>query len=537
MARHKMILIGLDGGTWKLLKKWIDDGSLPNLAKLYANGARGILLSTVPSATCPAVPSLFTGKNPGNTGIFDFVDPYGSPIRLGNIRDKKVWNVLHEHKMSSLMVDVRFIYPTEPVDGVMISSVPIPKEVDAAFYPPDLEKKLGRRILVVPLFRDHMRYAHNRGAYKEEFLASLKKYAEERISLIKDLSAKRDYDFIFTWFGDVDAVCHGYWNDLQIIKRHLILVDSHIGRLIEMFPDRNMMIISDHGFHKEPTASFLVNMWLKQENLLETKGTAAMRWLYKIAVSVATKFFRKNTLLKLLGRKQKVQEGAEGERLVLGDNYRNIMPGVNWKTTKAYFRKPWGIQIIGRNLDGEYDKFRDSLMAKMRNVKGPDGKAVFTHVWKREEIFKGRYLAQIPDIVYQMDEEYHPDYIISSGALIRSRVRRLKTTSTVKNWGDHVMDREGIFLAFGPDFRKGIDIKPACIEDVAPTIYHLMDSKIPDDLDGKIILEALSDSMRNKPSSYYRANIEGGFGDVQKPSEEEDESIREQLRNMGYLQD
>ena len=71
MAHNKLLLIGLDGGTWKLLKNWIDDGSLPNLARLYNEGSRGTLLSTIPSSTCPALPALFTGKNPGNIGIFD----------------------------------------------------------------------------------------------------------------------------------------------------------------------------------------------------------------------------------------------------------------------------------------------------------------------------------------------------------------------------------------------------------------------------------------------------------------------------------
>jgi predicted AlkP superfamily phosphohydrolase/phosphomutase len=537
MKRDKLLLIGLDGGTWKLLKIWIDDGSLPNLAELYSKGARGTLLSTVPSMTCPAVPSLFTGYNPGNTGIFDFVDPYGTPVRLYNIPGRKIWNVVQDHGMSSLLVDLRFVYPTEPLDGIMISNVPMPKEVDSAYYPPDLEEKLGRKITLVPLFRRHLEYAGNIDGSKEEYLASLRDYAEERYSLIKELGSQRDYDLIFTWFGDVDSVSHVYWYDTKTIQKHLRLVDEHIGRLMRDFPDRNIIILSDHGFHKEASLRFLINMWLEQEGVLETRGGALRRWLYKVVVSAATKFVSKNALLRLLGRKQKIHEGQEGDRIVLGDNYRNILPGVNWSKTKAYYRKPWGIQIIREHLDQDYDAFRRDIMDKMKQWRDPEGRRVFAHVWRREDIFTGKYLSQIPDIIYQMHEEYHPEYIITSGPLVQPDVRLLKGTGVIERTGNHVMDREGIFIGHGPGFQKGKDIGTANIEDIAPTIYHLLGCAIPDDIDGKIIMEGLSDELKEKEPKYYKPEAPDKPDERVRTSPEEDESIRQQLRDMGYLTD
>ena len=41
----KILLIGLDGTTWKVIKPWVDEGYLPALQTLMENGTWGILES------------------------------------------------------------------------------------------------------------------------------------------------------------------------------------------------------------------------------------------------------------------------------------------------------------------------------------------------------------------------------------------------------------------------------------------------------------------------------------------------------------
>ena len=173
----------------------------------------------------------------------------------------------------------------------------------------------------------------------------------------------------------------------------------------------------------------------------------------------------------------------------------------------------------------------------MRQLIDNEDRRIFAHVWKKEEVFTGKYLSQIPDIIYQLCPGYHPDYMISSGPLMQPKVRYFKDAWLIKMTGNHVMDREGIFLGYGPDFRQDMDLTTANIEDIAPTTYHLLGCPSPDDLDGKIIMEALSDELRNKEIKYYTPEPPLGSDKIEKPSAEEDESIKQQLRNMGYLQD
>ena len=69
---RKVMVIGLDGATFDLIKPWVNEGKLPNLKKLIGEGTYGNLRSTIPSATIPAWPSFFTGCNPGKHGFYDF---------------------------------------------------------------------------------------------------------------------------------------------------------------------------------------------------------------------------------------------------------------------------------------------------------------------------------------------------------------------------------------------------------------------------------------------------------------------------------
>jgi predicted AlkP superfamily phosphohydrolase/phosphomutase len=69
----KVLVIGLDGGTFTLLQPWMDEGKLPNLKMIQEEGVSGELESTIPPITPPAWSSFMTGNNPGKHGVFHFV--------------------------------------------------------------------------------------------------------------------------------------------------------------------------------------------------------------------------------------------------------------------------------------------------------------------------------------------------------------------------------------------------------------------------------------------------------------------------------
>src|ERR1700712_1306714 len=69
----KLIILGFDGADAKLTQQWMDEGKLPNLAKLRAQGTFAPLRPTIPSQTPVSWSTFSTGLNPGRHGVFDFL--------------------------------------------------------------------------------------------------------------------------------------------------------------------------------------------------------------------------------------------------------------------------------------------------------------------------------------------------------------------------------------------------------------------------------------------------------------------------------
>ena len=67
-----MLLIGLDGATFDILRPMMDQGRMPNLKGMIERGASGVLMSTIPPITPAAWTTFMTGKGPGKHGIVHF---------------------------------------------------------------------------------------------------------------------------------------------------------------------------------------------------------------------------------------------------------------------------------------------------------------------------------------------------------------------------------------------------------------------------------------------------------------------------------
>ena len=72
IRNRKVLIIGIDGGTWNILTPAIEQGFMPNLKEIVDSGASGILESTMPAITPAAWGSFQTGVNCGRNGVFDF---------------------------------------------------------------------------------------------------------------------------------------------------------------------------------------------------------------------------------------------------------------------------------------------------------------------------------------------------------------------------------------------------------------------------------------------------------------------------------
>ena len=119
----KVVVIGLDAATWTLIRPWMAEGRMPNLAKLMKAGVSGTLESILPPITPPAWTSFMTGKNPGKHGIFHFVETEhgGYAMNYANATSRRsptVWKLLNDAGYSVGTMNIPFTYPPETSEWI-----------------------------------------------------------------------------------------------------------------------------------------------------------------------------------------------------------------------------------------------------------------------------------------------------------------------------------------------------------------------------------------------------------------------------------
>ncbi len=71
--KPKVIVLGFDGVDADLTEQWMNEGQLPNMARLREQGTFRHLRPTIPAQTPVSWSTFATGIDPGRTGIFDFL--------------------------------------------------------------------------------------------------------------------------------------------------------------------------------------------------------------------------------------------------------------------------------------------------------------------------------------------------------------------------------------------------------------------------------------------------------------------------------
>jgi arylsulfatase A-like enzyme len=104
--------------------------------------------------------------------------------------------------------------------------------------------------------------------------------------------------------------------------------------------------------------------------------------------------------------------------------------------------------------------------------------------------------------------------------------------------GDHSYSG-GVIIIGGPKVLSGEPIKNATIFDLAPTILALRKMPIPDDMDGRVLTSIFKEPMSEKDfervSSYDSGPSAIEPSVKEKLSNEQEESIKERLKELGYL--
>ncbi len=554
--KSRILIIGLDGATFDIIKPMVDSGKLPTFAKLMAEGGWGNLKSTILPVTPPAWTSFMTGKNPGKHGVFGFftnkTDSYETEFttRL-SIKAKTIWNYLDGDKRVCL-IDIPLTFPPQKINGYMISGMPVPSETSIFTYPPELHTELIREIGDYMIDSKLMKMT---GGSPIEALKHLYIYTEMRMSAVRYfLKKKGPFDFFMVVFRGTDFVEHAAFKFLdkeyaeknpeenskygKTIFQFYEKIDSYLSEIQHLMGDDcTLIIMSDHGLGPLKKL-FYINRWLKQEGFLKLKKYIAIR---KKGLKLKSKNIE--ALLDRLGvsfMKSFLPEFLRKLKFYYFLPYeKHPSCLINWQKTKAYANLTWTDGVIKVNLrdrepDGgvdeiDYERVCTELIEKLKNIVDPDtGRKVMEAVYRRDEIYSGPYVKDAPDVIaLTRDINYAYRVTIYGDELFETPVDPVPAT--------HRMN--GIFMIKGPNINEGVNLPLNDIVDIAPTILYLMGYKIPEEMDGKVIVNAIDEGfLRLNPVVFSKDKTERDRlnGDVEF-NEKDRLEIEESLRSLGYL--
>ena len=173
---RSVIVLGFDGMDYELTRRLIDEGRLPNLARLGREGSFGPLGTSVPPQSPVAWSDFITGGDAGSHGIFDFIHrdsktmtPYlststveeaGHSLRLGGWkvplsggtvrllrRGEAFWEALERHGVDTTIMRIPANFPPSGTAGRELSGMGTPDILGTygtfTFYTSDARRFTG----------------------------------------------------------------------------------------------------------------------------------------------------------------------------------------------------------------------------------------------------------------------------------------------------------------------------------------------------------------------------------------------------------
>jgi len=476
---RKLFILGLDGLSYPLIKRWVESGSLPAMKRMRDEGVFGMLESTVPAATSPALPSLYTGKNPAKHGIFGFLNAGDRVNRFTYLQDKTLWNILSEKGVKVCIANLRTTYPPDKVNGIMISGgLFTPSERSNYVYPESLKEEIAgfhERPQILHLTKSRRKLLRNQETVAKLLLG----HARKQFNLFNKVYRKDDFDFTIYWMGVTDSIQHWCWGNEPLMLRCFREVDEMVSSLLRDNRDANFLVVSDHGFEEAPTRVFHVNTWLWREGYLFLRGGALGAMLLPLFHQLLSLMPRRQ-LQRLFNfsAKSDLNGDGGGKRPQGLPDHKGLL-GLDLEKTVAYLHQKWGIGIIRENLsDKSYEELREELIAKLLKLE-VDGRRVVKNAWRREELFSGKYLDRTPDIVFLTAEGFDTEYAVLPSVFKGKKPRYA---------GYHDTSREGVIMGLGPDI-KHVELKDASILDIAPTVLHYFGLPVDKSMDGRVLKE------------------------------------------------
>ncbi|MBU1131197.1 alkaline phosphatase family protein [Patescibacteria group bacterium] len=464
----KTIVIGLDGGSWNYIQQWIDGGKLPTFKKLQSSGIWGIQESQLPPVTSPNWKCFSTGLNPAKLGVFwwENIDLKNHRIYIPSSESfsgKEIFDYLSDAGFRVGVVNMPTLYPPHQINGLMIAGGPDAMESDFT-YPAPLEKMLKSKFnyRILPQNISFMKKD------ADQVIAEIYRLIKVRFQAAEYLLTEGDFDFFMVAVYLINVLQHYHWGDDKVFKAWQI-IDNGIKSLLEKFPDRLFILMSDHGTN-EIKVKFNISAWLEQKGYLRLKTKNSSLKLHKLGITRE----RVTKTLTKLGLKDIVKKAVpKNLQQMLPDDVGHVQFAgkgemIDWDKSQVIASGQGPIYLLNKD-----ESFKNQLISELESLEH-QGIKIVNKVYKKEEIYSGQHLSEAPDIIVDQAPNTH-----FSGSLGSKEV-----FEQPQHWkGENA--KNGLFLAY----KQGLNPRKQDISilDYAPTILNHFGLDVPKEMDGQLI--------------------------------------------------
>jgi len=516
---ERVLIIGIDSGSWEVLGPYIEKGCMANLERLRDGGTWGILQSTQPPLTPPAWVTIMTGLNPGRHQVaaFEEYDFATNSLRFTNsqsIAVETMWGYLSRlgYKVASL--NMPWTYPPLAVNGVLVSGYGCPGMQFDYTYPAELKEKIEKEIPDYDMAQRWQKGNLEEDALSELNLERSKRILEHSVELAQLVDRDMGWQVMAVEIQQLDTLLHRLWKYVipsgwerwpkrsAKVSEFFAKLDTVLGNLTKLASKENdlILMVSDHG-HGAIQAKVKPNTLLAE-------------WGYLHKPTLVSRMFRR---------------------------LRHIVEkfGLDWSRTKAAAifvgqntfiflnvkgRQPGGIVEPGK----EYDNLIAELKQRFLEVQDPGtGDKVFADALTPEELYGTEDIdhQRTGDLILIGADGYHP-------------IRSLRKGGFIEHAEDYHLGGchrpEGMYLISGAGVKGGFELH-ADIADIAATVYAALAVAPPYELDGEILTQAFKEPLA-KPKPQATAAKAPVKIEPKNLSVQEEELVSKRLADLGYLE-
>ncbi len=405
----KVLIFGIDGGTWKILRPLMKMGLLPTLSQLVDEGDSGILYSTLPPVTAPAWTTFQTGVSPLKHGIMDFLSFDRSKktcglINASNVGYPTLWQLVSRAGMKVISINVPVTYPPKEINGYMISGILTPSTESTFTYPIDLKEEILGEFGEYTIFVSHD-VLRLKGFKK--FVGKLIEAEELRTKVALWLMNKTSWNLLMIHNQSSDSLQHAAWPFIdpegenfnfemfEMCIEFYKSIDENINQIINQAGEAAVIIMSDHGFGPLQKV-FNINRWLLEEGFLKLRTSTLRR-----AEQLVRKLDKYNIARKVIPvrKREKIRKRLDF------DHY------LDWNLTKAFvpYGSLYACLFVNSKDKGEIKTILDELSEKVLEVKDPEtGNRVVNRLIMTGNYTDGSYSFErsLPDAIIEPENGY-----------------------------------------------------------------------------------------------------------------------------------